>query len=179
MQRKMKNILIVAIGGTGNEPEAIRQSLEYFGYFVAVKYTGRPNDFISILNDDLIFDPDAIIISCHGENGEIIMPVLDDEVYEPEEPRGNMTASDIDKYLRLRNKLILNLGCTTGEKALADVFSKKNTYIAPIDYVDSNAALFFTVSLFYEMSKDDVQLKSAYKTAKAADKETKLFHMFD
>ena len=79
---KVKNILILVIGSTGNEPEALRQSLEYFGYFVAVKYIGRPNDLISVLKGDLPFETDCIILSCHGENGEMLMPVLGDDVYE-------------------------------------------------------------------------------------------------
>lgn len=174
----MKNILIVVIGGTGNEPEALRQALEFFGYFVAVKYIGRPNDLISVLRGEFIFDPDCIIISCHGEDGEIIMPVLGDDVYESEEPRGNMSAADIDKYLKLQGKLILNLGCTTGEVNLAKVFAKKNTYIAPVDFVEANAALYFALSLFYEMSKDSALLDEAYKKAKATDSETKLFQIF-
>lgn len=174
----MKNILILVIGSPGNEPEALRQSLEYFGYFVATKYIGRPNDLISVLNGEMIFDPDCIILSCHGENGEIIMPVLGDDVYEPDEPRGNMTASDIDKHLKLQGKLILNLGCTTGETALAKVFSKQNTYIASNDYTEGNAALYFAISLFYEMSKDAAQLDKSFKIAKATDSETKLFQIF-
>lgn len=174
----MKNVLIVVIGSTGNESEALRQSLEYFGYFVAVKYIGRPNDFISVLNGDLSFDPECIIISCHGENGEIIMPVLGDDIYEPDEPKNNMASSDIDKYLKLQGKLILNLGCTTGEKALAKVFSKQNTYIAPDDYIEASSSLYFAISLFYEMSKDGARLFNAYKTAKSNDKETKMFQIF-
>ncbi len=174
----MKNILIVVIGSTSNEPEALRQTLEYFGYFVAVKYIGRSNDFISVMNGDLLFSPDCIILSCHGENGEIIMPVLGDDIYEPDEPKGNMSSSDILKYLTLQGKLILNLGCTTGEKTLAKAFSKQNTYIAPDDYIEASSALYFAISLFYEMSKDGVQLQDAYKIAKANDKETKLFQIF-
>lgn len=45
----IKNILLVAFGGTGNECEAIRHILVYFNYFVAIKYIGRPNDFIDLL----------------------------------------------------------------------------------------------------------------------------------
>ena len=175
----MKNILIVVIGNTGNEPEALRQSLENFGYFVATKYIGRPNDFISVLNGNLFFEPDCIILSCHGEDGRIIMPVLGEDIYESDEPRGNLSASDIDKCLKLHGKLIINLGCTTGEKTLAKVFSKQNIYIAPDDYIEGNAALYFAISLFYEMSKDNVQLKEAYKVAKANDSETRLFQFFD
>ena len=174
---KMKNILILVIGSTGNEPEALRQALEYFGYFVAVKYIGRPNDLISVLKGDLPFEADCIILSCHGENGEIIMPILGDDVYEPNEPRGNFTASDIEEYIKLKNKLILNLGCTTGKKKLAKAFSKKNTYIASDDYTEGNAALYFAISFFYEMSKG-TDLDKAYKIAKATDSETKLFQIF-
>lgn len=173
----MKSILILVIGNTGNEPEALRQSLEYFGFFVAIKYIGRPNDLISVMKGDFLFDPDCIILSCHGENGEIIMPVLGDDVYEADEPRGNFSASDIDKYLKLKNKLILNLGCTTGEKALAKAFSKKNTYIASDDYTEGNAALYFAISLFYELS-NGTELDKSYKIAKATDSETKLFKIF-
>lgn len=174
---KMKNILILVIGSTGNEPEALRQTLEYFGYFVAVKYIGRPNDLISALKGDLLFEADCIILSCHGENGEIIMPVLGDEVYEEDEPKGNITALDIEKHLKLKDKLILNLGCTTGEKDLAKAFSKKNTYIASDDYTEGNAALYFAISLFYEMSKG-TEFDKSYKIAKATDSETNLFKIF-
>ena len=174
----MRNVLIVVIGHTGNEPEALRQALENFGYFVTIKYIGRPNDLISILKGELLFEPDCLILSCHGENGEFIMPLLGDDIYESEEPRGNMSALDIDRYLNLHDKLILNLGCTTGKESLAKVFSKQNTYIAPNDYIDGNAALYFAISLFYEMSKDGVQLEDAYTVAKAKDSETNLFQIF-
>ena len=174
----MKNILIVVIGNTGNEPEALRQSLESFGYFVAVKYVGRPGDFISILSGDLQFEPDCIILSCHGEDGKIVMPLLADEIYEQNEPRENLSALDVAKHIKLHAKIILNLGCTTGFKDLATAFSKENIYIAPVDYVEGNAALYFAISLFYELSKDGTQLQDAYSMAKAHDKETELFQIF-
>ncbi len=175
----MKNILILVIGGTGNEPEALRQALEYFGFFVGVKYIGRPKELIAALQGDLPFDPDCIILSCHGEDGEIIMPVLGEAVYEADEPRRNMTASDIDKYLNLQGKLILNLGCTTGEKAMATAFAKQNTYIASNDYTEGNAALYFAVTLFYELSKDGVTVAEAFKKAKSTDSETRLFQIYN
>ena len=174
----MKNVLIVVIGNTGSEAGALRQSLEAFGYFVGIKYIGRPNDFVSVLKGELIFEPDCIILSCHGEEGEILMPVLGESVYESDEPRGNISASDIDKYLKLQEKLILNLGCTTGEEAIAKAFSKQNTYIAPNDYVEGSAALYFAISLFYELSKVGARLEEAFKIAKATDRETELFQVF-
>lgn len=173
----MKNILILVIGSTGNEPEALRQSLEYFGYFVATKYIGRANDLIAVLNGDLPVNADCIIFSCHGENGEIVMPVLGDDVYATGEPWGNISASDINKYIKLRDKLILNLGCTTGKKELAKAFSIENTYIASDDYTEGNSALYFAISFFYELSKG-TDLDNAYTTAKSIDSETELFKIF-
>lgn len=174
----MKNVIIAVIGNTGSEAEALRQSLEAFGYFVAVKYIGRPNDFVSVLKGELIFDPDCLILSCHGDEGKIIMPLLGENVYEPNEPRGNMSASDIDNYLKLQDKLILSLGCTTGEVAIAEAFAKQNIYIAPNDYIEGSAALYFAISLFYELSKDGAQLEEAFKVARGKDSETELFQLF-
>lgn len=171
----MKTVLIVVIGNTGSEHEALRQSLECFGYFVATKYIGRPMEFIDLLKGGLLFDPDCIILSCHGDEGNIVMPILDERIYEPDEPRGNLSASDIQKYLTWTGKMILNLGCTTGSDDLARVFSRNNLYIAPGDYVQGNAALYFALSLFYELSKTGTKLEKAYMAAKAIDRETECF----
>jgi hypothetical protein len=118
----IKSILIVAFGNTGSEPEAIRRSLECFDYFVAIKYIGRPNDFIDILNNKLSFNFDCVILSCHGNDCNILMPALADEVYEKDEPKGDFSHSEIVKYNNLRDKLIINLGCTTGYRETAKAF---------------------------------------------------------
>lgn len=47
----MENVLLVDLNDTGSEVEAIRQTLEYFGYKVLNYQIGRPNDFINILNN--------------------------------------------------------------------------------------------------------------------------------
>ena len=61
---------------------------------------------------------------------------------------------------------------------MGEAFSKQNTYIAPNDYIEGNSALYFAMSFFYEMSKEDAQLLDAYKTAKSNDNETKMFKIF-
>ena len=45
---EIKNVLIVVIGNTGNEPEALSQALENFNYIVVMNYIGRPNVFINV-----------------------------------------------------------------------------------------------------------------------------------
>ena len=65
----MNTVLIAAIGSTGNEPEALRQTLEAFGYFVVTKYIGRPADLTDILGGRLPLEPDFLVLSCHGRDG--------------------------------------------------------------------------------------------------------------
>ena len=62
--------------------------------------------------------------------------------------------------------------------AIAKAFSKQNTYIAPNDYVEGSAALYFAISLFYELSKGGALLEEAFKVAKGKDSETELFQVF-
>lgn len=174
----MKKVLIVDCGDVGSEPEVLRQPLENFGYFVAIQRIGRPNDLIALLGGDSVFEPDYVILSCHGVNGELCMPALAESIYEPGEPRGNMAAADINKCLKLKGKVIINTGCMTGTEEMAKAFSKQNIYIAPKDYVEGNAAVYFLISLFYELCKEDVSLKDAFEIAKATDSETGLFEMF-
>ena len=173
----MNTVLIAVIGHTGNEPEALRQSLEAFGYTVLTKYIGRPDDFIDVLTGNIPLDPDYIILSCHGEEGEISMPELGEHVYTEDEPRGNFTAEHVRDYLRLAGKVIVNLGCTTGQRDLAGAFSASNTYISPADYVDGRAALFFAIRFFYELTQNGRSVNDAYETTRATDAETSLFRL--
>lgn len=171
----MKKILIVSFGNTGNEAEALRQVLESFGLFVAIKYIGRPNDFADILAGKLPMDADALIFSCHGDDGAFVMPVLGESVYFDGEVRTNFSSREIKEYLKLENKLILSLGCTTGCREMREVFAKNNTYIAPRDYVDGRSALFFAVKFFYEMFQNERSVQESFDLAKQTDAETGLF----
>lgn len=173
----MQTILIVNLNDTGGETEALRQMLERFNYFVCVRNIGRPNDFIEVLEDKTPINPDFVIISCHGEDGKIHMPVLADFVYTENEPKKDFSSNEIELYLRLSGKTIINLGCATGIGKLAEVFSKNNVYIAPNDYIEANAALFFTIRLFYELTSRNCNIKDAYISARNTDDETKQFCM--
>ena len=171
----MKNVLIVSFGDTGNEAEALRQVLESFGVFVATKYIGRPNDFAEILSGKLPIDADALIFSCHGDEGAFVMPVLGESVYLDGEVRKNFSAREIKEYLSLENKLILSLGCTTGCREMSEVFAKRNTYIAPRDYIEGRSALFFAIKFFYELLQNKLSVREAFDVARRTDAETDLF----
>jgi len=174
----MKTVLIAAFDGTGNEAEALRQSLEVFGWFVAVRYVARPRDLIEILSGQTAFSPEHIILSCHGEPGRILMPPLGESVYGSEEPRGDFQAKTVSDYLTLSQKTILNLGCCSGQEAMAKVFSEKNTYIAPVDYVSGSAALCFAVRFYYELTQNGRTAEQACALAASVDPDTALFRFF-
>ncbi len=175
----MKNILIINLWDTGNEAEALRQTLEYMNFFVGIKNIGRPEDFIKVLAGEIPYDPDCIIISCHGDNGKIIMPVLDESIYFKDEPRGDFSSEEITQFLNISGKTIVNLGCTTGRSDIAVAFSATtNTYIAPCDYIEGNAALFFTIKLFYKLTSKQCAIKEAYISARETDDETQLFCLY-
>lgn len=174
----MQNVLIVNLLDTGNEAEALRQTLERMNYFVCVKNIGRPNDLIDILEGKTPIDPEFIIISCHGDGGKIHMPVLADFVYLENEPRDDFSSKEISQYLKLSEKTIINLGCTTGCDNTAAAFSKRNIYIAPNGYVEGNAALFFTIRLFYEMTSKQFDINAAFTIARKTDDETRMFCLY-
>ena len=174
----MLRILIAAIGGS-SESEAIRQVLEYFGCLVLTKYIGRPNDLIAVLEGSVPFDPDVVVLSGHGENGSILMPVLDSSVYTENEPKGNFSSSEVNDYLKLTEKLIISTCCTTGTGTLAATFSQRNTYIAPSGYVEGNAVLLFLVDFFYQYIQRNLNVEEAWNHAYALDGETKQFLLYN
>ena len=169
---KIKNsILLVTIGNTGNESETLRQMLESFGYIVLRINVGRPSDFIYILEDKIEFKYEYMIISCHGDQGKILMDKLDESLYTQDEPRDDFGVFEFNKYLKIRGKIIINTGCTTGNKSLADIItSRKNVYIAPTDYINANSMALFTILFFYNLKKENDIVK-AYNLSKSFYKE--------
>lgn len=165
------NVLLVTIGNTGNESETLRQALESFGFRILRINIGRPNDFIDVLEDKIEFKYDYLIISCHGDQGKIIMDKLDESIYTKNEPKNDFGADEFNKYLNIRDKTIINTGCTTGNKSLANVItSRKNVYIAPNDYINGDSMVLFTILFFYNLKKENDIVK-AYNLSKSFYKE--------
>ena len=165
------NVLLVTIGNTGNESETLRQILESFGFRILRINIGRPNDFIDVLEDKIEFKYEYLIISCHGDQGKIIMDKLDESIYTKNEPKNDFGTDEFNKYLNVRDKIIINTGCTTGYKGLADIItSRKNVYIAPTDYINANSMALFTILFFYNIKKENDIVK-AYDLSKSFYKE--------
>ena len=177
----MKTIGIIIGPEVGNEPEAIRQTAEYFGYQVVVKYLGRPNDFVQLLSgEDRLFNRlKTWIFSVHGEDGKFIMPELDASIYEENEPRSPIGIETLKGHIQVKKQLILNTGCTLGHTPLAELFiaNGAKAYIGAADYVEGNASLLFTSRFLYEWQKG-ARLRTAFERAAAVDAETGLFRLY-
>lgn len=177
----MKHIGIIVGPAVGNEAEAIRQSAEYFGYQVVMKYLGRPNDFMQLLRgEDRLFNSiKAWIFSMHGEEEKFILPELDASIYEANEPRAPVGIEGLQSQIRLKKQLILNTGCTLGATPIAELFvaNGAKAYIGATDYVEGNAALLFTTRFLYEWKKGK-RITAAFGDAADTDGETGLFRLY-
>lgn len=175
------NVALVVGFNSDLEAQSIRASLEYFGARVITYWIGRPKDFIEVISSKNVFNDINYIIFCfHGEEGKFVMEELGEDIYEQDEPRGYFGAEEIYKYAKLHNTHIVNSGCTLGEQKLAESFlrSGAKSYIGSIDYVDGNAALMFTIRLFYGLISYEKTLEDAFQEAKLINEETHTFQFY-
>ncbi|MCW9131539.1 CHAT domain-containing protein [Bacillus paramycoides] len=176
------NIALVVGYNSDLEAQSIRATLEYFGARVVTYWIGRPKDFIDVLSGKTLYKDINYIIFCfHGDEGEFVMEELGEDVYDENEPRGYFGAAKIKRYAKLHNIHIVNSGCTLGEQKLAEVFLQNGakSYIGSIDYVDGNAALMFTIRLFYGFINHKKTLEDAFQEARLIDEETRTFRLYE
>lgn len=110
----MKRVLILNGEGAALENIAIRSVLEYFGYIVIMCNIGRPQDYFDIFSGKQNFNYDYLIIGCHGDNGRIIVPILGENVYYPNECRNNIGYEELQGSVKIKDKTVI---CTTGADA--------------------------------------------------------------
>ena len=174
----MKKVLILDDGSVGVENYAIRNVLESFGYLVIIYPIGRPQHYFDVLGEKEKLDYDYLIIGCHGDNGKIIVPVLGEDIYYPDECRVNLGFEELQEGVTIRNKTVICTGCTTGSGMLYKAFAdNNNTFIAPSDYIEGKSGLLFVVNMFYHLS-NDVSLEDSYILASKIDSETALYKIY-
>ncbi len=180
MSQYLATLALAAVGNIGDEAQAIRSTLEYFGFRVIFIPIGRPNDFIAVLNKSWLYpDVQYILICAHGDDGAIIMPELAEDVYEPNEPHGPFFPALIKEYGNLRDINVVCSACTLGQDHVARAFLSVacESYIAPIEHVDGNATLLFIQNLFYHLAKG-LTMPAAFQLAQKIDEETKQFRYY-
>ena len=174
----MKRVLILNGGGAALENIAIRSVLEYFGYIVIMYNIGRPQDYFDIFSGKQNFNYDYLIIGCHGDGGKIIVPILGENVYYPNECRNNIGYEELRGLVKIKDKTVICTGCTTGAGELCKEFNRNNNiFVAPTDYIEANSSLMFIVNLFYHLS-NGLSFKDSFAIASAIDSETKLYNFY-
>lgn len=174
----MKRVLILNDEGAALENIAIRSVLEYFGYIVIMYNIGRPQDYFDIFSGKQNFNYDYLIIGCHGDGGKIIVPILGENVYYPNECRNNIGYEELRGLVKIKDKTVICTGCTTGAGELCKEFNRNNNiFVAPTDYIEANSSLMFIVNLFYHLS-NGLSFKDSFAIASAIDSETKLYNFY-
>ena len=174
----MKRVLILNGGGAALENIAIRSVLECFGYIVIMYNIGRPQDYFDVFGGKQNFNYDYLVIGCHGDDGKIIVPILGENVYYPNECRNNIGYEELQGLVKIKDKTVICTGCTTGAGELYKEFNRNNnTFVAPTDYIEGNSSLLFIVNLFYHLSNGS-SFKDSFDSARSIDSETKLYNFY-
>ncbi len=174
------NILIVSFDCDA-EAAALRAALEWYHTDVMIRYIGRPQDFLDVLEGRLPFllKPDVLILCGHGEDGRFLMPELGEDVYFDGEPR-HISPDDVRTHLKWKPQICVSTACTTGIPAMGTAFADCGVpYLAPDDYIEGNTPLFFILHLFYLHLNCHKTFAEAAAIAKTTDAETAMYTLYD
>ncbi|MER7244933.1 hypothetical protein [Kribbella sp. NPDC000426] len=158
-----QNLTVVAVGDA-LEATAVRAILEGLNYRITTHWVGSRAELLKLLSGEIPTD-DIMILSCHGDEGGILVPG---------EPA--ITADDVREHGRLDGKTVVNLGCGTG--AMSPAFRAAGTaaYVAPTEYPDGSAAIAFVGNLFF-LRAYDVSLDEAVRRAAGFHPECEQFKL--
>lgn len=165
----------------------LRSSLESFGIKVNIFGAAQGRHVVKVLGGNDYAKAPYLLICAHGgdEDGYIHMgSELAGELADAQPFNENMTPKDLEKFVNVKDKVIINVACVGGEKKLAEVFTKKGgatTYIAdtssPFGY---SSALFPTLLFYFLTNYSSMTLHEAFERAKNADKnEFKSWTLFE
>lgn len=154
----------------------LRTSLESFGIKVNIFGAAQGRHVVKVLGGNEYAKAPYLLICAHGgeEDGYIHMgSELVGELAEAQPFNKNMTPDDLEKFVNVKDKVVINVACVGGEKKLADVFINKGgatAYIAdtssPFGY---SSALFPTLLFYFMTNYTELTLLQAFERAKSAD----------
>lgn len=169
----------ILILDTGLEANSLRSTLEAFGIQVRMHYLGNVKHLISLLSNKNFLHP-VIVLSCHGENGNILIPGLAPEIEIDMPYHGMLTAGDLDHFVSLQGQVVISTGCCLGHLAMAQSFLKNGaaSYVGASDYIEGNAALLSTITLLYFYLCKGMPLIDAFNKIKQIDEHTNTFEIW-
>lgn len=164
---------------TGCEAPAIREALEGFNIQTRMHYIGNVKHLISLLRSHDYLHK-TIIISCHGEQGRMVLPELAQELERSMPYKRRLTSSDLLEFLNLKGHTVINTGCGLGHDEFAASFLAKGSknYIGATDYIEGSAGLMFVIAFCYFYFSEGTTIDVAFDKAYNLDNETKLFKLW-
>lgn len=175
-----KNSLDIICIDDNLEALAIRSVLEYWQVKVNLYLIGKSQDLIDILKQQKSTS-ENILIMCHGDEKGICLPELVSEIAKTQPYDKHITAINLHEFLNISATTVINTGCKTGTTDFANAFLRNGcqNYIAPIDYPEGNASLFFIINFYYQLFVNNEDVKKAHQKAKSSDgNETDMFELF-
>jgi hypothetical protein len=174
-----KNTLDIIVIDDATEALAVRASIEYWQAVTRTFFIGKSQDLVDILDGKEKLSPN-ILLMCHGTDEGILLPDLGEEIAKQQPYDKFLTAKNLAEFLNLDGQTIINTGCKTGTKEFADVFlgSGASNYIAPKDYPEGNASLFYVLNFYYHLFAKNLSIDNAHKKAKLVDSDTEMFKLF-
>jgi hypothetical protein len=161
------------------EAFALRPVLEYFGLKVELHLIATSNDLVKILGKGNNLSS-TVIIMCHGEDNAISMPPLGESIAANQHYKHNIFPIQLNEFLHLPDRLIINNGCNLGNEDFAQSFIKAGckAYIGANGYPEATASLFFVINFFYAYACLKTSIQTAHKLASSQSEETHLFNLY-
>lgn len=118
----------------GNQGEAGRAALEQFGLRVTLVRIGQARHLVAVLSD--IGTAEYVVLDCHGEDGDIVIPELAPELETKQPFCRRMTPEDLATFARLDGAVVISTGCTTATPAMGQAVIGRCAlgYLAPAGY---------------------------------------------
>ncbi|MEU9167243.1 hypothetical protein AB0D34_05540 [Streptomyces sp. NPDC048420] len=167
---------LIDIGG--GFAHALRDGLEVFGVHVNHLRVGQPRHLVAAL-DGTRSIASYVIVSCHGDEGRILMEDLAEELAGFQPFNGAVGPDLVREHLRLPGSVTLVTGCDTGEPALAEAFldAGASIYIAPRGAPFGYASVFAPLFFFYELTERRSPVE-AVERLRAHDDELAMWQLY-
>jgi hypothetical protein len=166
---------LIDLGGRFARP--LRDGLEAFGVQVNYLRVGQPRHLVAALDGTRPIAP-YVILSCHGDEGRILMEDVAEELAGFQPFNGDVGPDRVREHFHLPGSVTLVTGCDTGDPALADAFldAGAGIYVAPRGAPFGYASMFAPLFFFYELTELRTPL-AAVERLRAHDDELAMWEL--
>ncbi|MFF7072022.1 hypothetical protein [Streptomyces pseudovenezuelae] len=162
----------------GGFARPLRDGLDVFGVQVNYLRVGQPRHLVAALDGTRPIAP-YVILSCHGDEGRILMDDVAEELARFQPFNGAVGPEHVREHFRLPGSVTLVTGCDTGDPALAEAFldAGAGIYVAPRGAPFGYASVFAPLFFFYELTEKRSPM-AAVERLRAHDDELAMWQLY-